>query len=327
MQNFESVASIGSQLDSLNKSLNDATRKINDFSTKFANAMNAINQSASAISSIDSNIRSFGDNMSNTISTLSGLNAAVSLVEKAINAKKIKVLAMNLAWKANPFGLVAAAAAVLVGGLVALTRYLGRTSEETQELKDESDKLIQASDSLIKSLNESTSAHQERIKSIDAEAGASSNLLARIEELSTVSDKSITQRKQMATYVDLLNNSMEGLNLQYDVETGLLDQSTEAIRRMIESRQEQARIAAAQERANEIAREQFDIEMQLKDVQAQRIEVFERLSDSEVTSSRERRELWERSKYLAETKAFGRKIAATVRRSFACVAFAEGQVC
>jgi len=228
---------------------------------------------------------------------------AVAKQTVATKAATIAQKAKNLAMKLNPIGAVVAGIIALTGATIALVKWLNRTSEDTQALIAENDMLIRSTERLNSALETSANAHQKRIDNIATEVGASRSLLERIEELYAVEYKTMEQRRQMAAYVEMLNGSMEGLNLQYDMETGLLSQSVEAIERQIYAREAQARAVAAQERSIEIAREQIMVEEQLARVNEQHIAIYEKIANGEYTNRANRRALVGETQRLAEVSA------------------------
>lgn len=181
----------------------------------------------------------------------------------------------NAAMAANPIGLIIAGVALLIGGIIALVSWINRETEEEKALKKSIDDTVESNKALISSMEESENAHNKNIDSIDAEVFASQKLADKVFELAAVENKTAEQKRELAVYTDMLNESMEGLNLQYDAENDLLSQTQEEINGIIAARGEQMKAQAAQERAIEIAKEQFEIEQQLNDIARQKAEAQE----------------------------------------------------
>ena len=62
----------------------------------------------------------------------------------------------------------------------------------------------------------------------------------KLQELMSVENKSGQQKELMKQYVDQLNESVEGLNLQYDAERDALNKTNDEIQRSIDKRKELA---------------------------------------------------------------------------------------
>ena len=332
MQIFDFFASIDSQFNDFNRGVMGALQKINDFGVGIQTVANDVNRSitdmSNAITEMSDSMDRFAISMTTKnnglIASLAQFNTFITAVKgfdnsigAAINAtvlwtQKTALLtlgktALGIAMKGIGIGLFIAGINALAQAVPRLIDGLARGSDSTRQLREEQQKLIDSANRLVDSQISSASAHQSQIHNIETEAEASMRLLSRMEELYQSGDKSERQRRQMAAYVEKLNHSMEGLNLQYDTETGLLSQSIQAIELQIEARKEQARVAAALDRSVEIAREQIVAEEQLSKIQAQREEVLERLNSSEKMSRQERgywekqsRELYEAEKELQE---------------------------
>gem|GEM_PF-6721274 len=185
-----------------------------------------------------------------------------------IAAVGIKIFTAAL--KATGIGLIIAAVNILINGLQRLGRLFTRESAAVRDLRKENEKLTESTNKLIDAKRSSEEAHNNQIRAIETEEAAALGLLSRmtalsnkIEEYTMHGKDTVELHKQMAAYTNILSDSVEGLNLQYDLESGMLSESLSLIREQIEARAEQARATAAQERAVELARERIKIEEQL----------------------------------------------------------------
>ena len=206
--------------------------------------------------------------------TLSAKTVLVGLITGKIGLATAAQWLWNAAMLANPIGLIIAGVAALAAGIAFLVIKMRKKSEEAQRLADDTKRLREETDALNDSVRDSANAHESKASSIEAEIGANRNLLSTLKELIAADDGSATSRQRVAAQVAILNESMSDLNLQYDTETGLLNQTIDSIEALIETRAEQARAAAAQARAVEIAREQIIVE-------EQRTRVLNRMKEAE----------------------------------------------
>ena len=216
-----------------------------------------------------------------------------ALTAKTKIATAAKVL-FNKAWKANPLGLIIAGIAGVVAGLAALGNAFiarRRDAEVVREIAAENDKLKYSVEELATAMAESQSAHEGRLTAINETTKSQRAQLAVIEELIGAEEKSADQREELANAIDYLNQSMEGLNLQYDAETGLLNQSIEVIEKQIRAREAQARAIAAQERAKEIAQEQAEVYELLSDAMERQAEISAKVREGTLSGIQNNRDL------------------------------------
>lgn len=189
----------------------------------------------------------------------------------------------------GPIGWIIAGITALVSGVVAVVKWFNKETEASKELKAETEDLAQANDTLVDSMDSSNTAYKDSVTSIKAETGAAKTLTERIEELSKIENKSAKQKKELQSYVGMLNDSMEGLNLEYDEQADALSKSTSEIYLQISALEEQAEAQAAQERMTEILKEQIMVNEQLSLVQAKATEVTE----NDNLKNRERKDILE----------------------------------
>ena len=187
--------------------------------------------------------------------------------------------AFNAMMAANPIGLVVAAIAALVVGVIALIGWLNRETEEQKALKKSTEDLVEANEKLIESTSESAAAYEDKIKGMQYEAEAAESLADRIAELAAVEDKSTEQKERLAAYVDMLNEAMGESIVQYDMENDAMSRNVDEIYNILTARQEEAKAQAARERAVEIAKEQMAVEDQLVQIEKQREALAEALAD------------------------------------------------
>jgi len=176
------------------------------------------------------------------------------------------------------FGLVA-----VVAGLVAVVGMLikkhNEESESSKELREETEALTESTNSLTESLQSSAAGFAGNNKSIEYSAKASENLANKVEELSKKENKNAEDKAKLHTYVNMLNDSMGDLGLEYDAENDSLNMSTNLINEKVNAYKEQAKAQAAQERYIELLKEEMEVQEQLDNITAQRDKWAEQLKD------------------------------------------------
>lgn len=197
----------------------------------------------------------------------------------------------NAALKAIPFVAVAAAVIALIAGIVKLVSWLANGSKANKQYKEAIKEVNEQHDQLKQNMDESAKSFESSGASIQATTAQSSTYLSKIQELQgALSNMTAEERansstkRELQVYIDRLNESQEGLNLAYDEETGMLNQSVEAIEGMIAAKEQLAIANAYQERANEIASELVDIDTELYRIAQLRVDIMK----DEALSERER---------------------------------------
>jgi len=208
----------------------------------------------------------------------------------------------NAAMLANPIGVIVAGVAALGLAIAGLVVWLNRETDAARVLRQEYERLRESINAHKEAVQASADAHERRIKGYDVEIRTSQQLLTNITDLKAGEDELGYSRERMITYVNLLNQSMEGLNLQYDKETGQLSMSTDAIAEHIAARESQIRVIAAQERAVEIAREQIETDMKLTAVQNELADAQRLLDESSGIHINQRRTLEAHVRALTEAE-------------------------
>lgn len=92
----------------------------------------------------------------------------------------------------------------------------------------------------------------------------------KIEQLSGIENKTTGQKKELKNYIDLLNNSVDGLNLKYDEETDKLNMTADAIRGKIQAQKEQLEAEAYLKQASAYADEYYANQQKITQAEANR---------------------------------------------------------
>ena len=228
------------------------------------------------------------------------LNTAATLLQ----AKAVVVLSGALKFITGPIGWVVLGIGALVTAGVALVKWFNKASEDGAKLTSETEDLATANESLADTVESSADAYKKNQSDIQATADANSDLIAKIEELYAVEDKTSTQKKELSAYVEQLNGSMAGLNLAYSEEADMLNQSSEYLQQRVDLLKEQETANAAQERMLEISKEQSEVEQKLAETNVLREEWNQKLEDGSVKSREHKAaiaELDEQEKLLKDT--------------------------
>ena len=190
--------------------------------------------------------------------------AALEKVNLLLAEGKTLTEATAAANLANPYVLAAAAVAALAVGLKSYidlqTSLIDETSESYAEFTAEQQKVIDNVDKLAQKMSESREDYEESTKAIEDNEKQVQALVDRLYDLDSMQGKDAAQKAEMSAIVDELNNSVEGLNLQYDEQTGKLNKTREAVDELCESYFEEAKAEAYKNMLVKLIEEQVEAE-------------------------------------------------------------------
>ncbi|WP_301357434.1 tape measure protein [Enterococcus spodopteracolus] len=235
-----------------------------------------------------------------TLTVAENAHLSVAAKAKALEAGSIAgVKAHTLAIKAqaaakmalkavmNPMGAILAG---LAAGAIYLTKKWNENRKAAKELASELDGLKGDLDSVEKSTQSSAKEFESQAKVIESNTERNKDLAAELQRLSAIEDKSAADKKLMADTVDELNNSVTGLNLSYDEETGLLNATTEEINKRIEASKGMEEVNRLTERQKTLNQEAADIESSLTEVAKERMRLEKEASESGVDGKKKVKE-------------------------------------
>ncbi|MFP8915294.1 tape measure protein [Enterococcus innesii] len=187
---------------------------------------------------------------------------AAAVAAKALAAAKL-LLNPAAAITAGVLGLAGAAAVVLGKNFL-------DARKKAKELASDLDDLGDDLEGLENSTESSAKAFEAQEKVIESNAERNKDLAAELERLSAIENQSAADKQWMADTVEELNNSVSGLNMTYDEETGLLSATTEEIQKRIEASKGMEEVSRLSERQNELIQQAADYETTLAEVTKER---------------------------------------------------------
>jgi DNA repair exonuclease SbcCD ATPase subunit len=204
---------------------------------------------------------------------LTAIIASWRAYKAATEGATVAQWAMNAAQSASPIGLLATGIGLLTAGLTAYAFTANDATEATSQLNKEVEESNQTIESNIKS-------REDNIKSIESEYGAAQKLADTLYDLADKTNKTSTEKVQMASLVEQLNKAIPDLNLNIDKETGALSKQREEVNKLIEANLTYYKVKAAQESLTTIASDIFTAENNLKLLEEERIEVQNRFNET-----------------------------------------------
>ena len=147
--------------------------------------------------------------------------------------------------------------------------------------------LITGTTEWTKAYNENALSRKQAINDINAQAVASQTYADSLDALMNKEEKSAEDKAKIKMYVDLLNGSIEGLNLAYDEETDSLNKSTKEIYKNIDALKEQALQAAYQEAITSATKDLIEAEAELGKQQEKLTRLQKLENDAKKTGSQQ----------------------------------------
>lgn len=156
----------------------------------------------------------------------------------------------------NPYLAIAVGAGV---ALTAVVAYLRKHNE------------------IIRAYNKDRDAREKDIEKTIAQGATADAYMAKLDELMSKEEKSAEDKKLIQTYVDMLNDSVSGLNLSYDAETDKLNQTTQAIRNKISAYKDQMVQQAYANQMQSVANQYAQNEIELDKNRVKQKEILEKI--------------------------------------------------
>lgn len=166
----------------------------------------------------------------------------------------------NATLAANPIMAAVLAVGALVGGTSLLTDALEKSNPEIVAAAENASELRNTVEDLAETIETSAESYSDTIGGIESNASAAGGLITRLGELSAAYTGTKIEQQTMSEICSTLNDSVDGLNIAFDEQTGALSMTTTEMRKYVEQAAAQARTSAAIERYIELLGEQAEAE-------------------------------------------------------------------
>lgn len=140
--------------------------------------------------------------------------------------------------------------------------------------------LVEGTNEYTRAYNANKQAREDAIAGAEAEYGAASSYAAKLDELINKENKTAQDKQLIKTYVDLLNSSVEGLNLSYNEEKDALNKTTDEIYKQIDAMKQQALAAAYKEQITSASKDLVKAEADLAEEQEHLAYLQDRYNDA-----------------------------------------------
>ena len=218
----------------------------------------------------------------------------------AVKAGFVKLKAVMLA---NPIGLIIAGVAALAAGIVYLISRVRRVSDEYQEMGAETARLAARQNELAEAAANAASQFRQNTSHIQDQGRHFRELADSIEYLSGKQELSSGEMALLERYIAELNDSVPGLTLAIDEQTGAMNMSAEALHAYIRAAEKRAALDAQLEESLRLREEAIELEREMIDVTAQREAVEEKLNDGTRRRRADRKALERQLQELIDAEA------------------------
>lgn len=216
------------------------------------------------------------DNIDLVVAAIAGIGTAVAALKILTFignvTKAIQTLGAAFTLSTGPIGL----AVLAISGLVAaIAQYVVLSDDADQAAYDSMEAtraLREESEKLTAEYEQNREARLKSAETAEAETATAELYAGKLEELAKKEHKSADEKAKMAQYVDILNDKLPDLNLQYDAEKDKLNQSTDAIWKNVEVRQAQAKVEAYNSNYKAAIEDQVKLEKELNEAKQVHVE-------------------------------------------------------
>lgn len=212
------------------------------------------------------------DGLTWVIDNIDGIASGVIGITVATKGAAVAQELLNAAMNANPAGILTTA---IIGLTTAALAYVAINKDNlitTDETTKATKELVRASKELNDSYAASSAERTASRTSMETEATTCKKLVQELTGLQSKTTLTTQEQIRQKAIIDQLNQAVPELNLAIDEQTGLLNMSTEEIERNVDALMAQARVEAAREDLTIIAKEQYEAEKLLAELEEQRAE-------------------------------------------------------
>lgn len=215
---------------------------------------------------------------------------AIMATVKAIQAATTAQEAFNAVTALNPYAAIIAGVAAVS---VALRSYIKAQTDAIDVTVDGNDYMTESQKELLASVQETNQAvkdglqsSKDRMQQTADDAAETENLYNQLWRLNEMEELSSSQKAKMAAIVEELNGKVEGLNLQFDEQTGKLKNNKDAVDSLMDSYLKEAKVEAARENLVDLMKKQISAEKAYNDANSERNKLIYRRNELYRTQER-----------------------------------------
>jgi len=222
---------------------------------------------------------------------MKGFTAVSAVVTGGLAAVKAAFIKLKAVMLANPLGLIIAGVAALAAGIAYLIIRVNRQSEAYAEMSAETERLVERQNQLA----EASANAAERFQQNNAQMQDSNKhvreMADAVEYLTSKQELSAGEMEMLERYIAALNDSVPGLTLAIDENTGAMNMSADALNAYIRAAEKRAALDAQIEERMRLEREAIELQREAMTVAEQREALEEQLNDGTNRRRADRRAL------------------------------------
>lgn len=205
----------------------------------------------------------------------------VGVLTKKIGLATAAQALWNKVMLASPVMIAATAIGALIGGVVLLDSSLRKTNPELYEASDAMLACREESDRLADSMRDTAESIANTGDELSAQEDSALHLANALMNMSSAYSGTQGEQLRMQAICDKLNNSIDGLNVSFDVQTGAVNMSADAIKVWIENYSKMQKMQSLADSYAGAIETQATAEKNLKNAQEARLLAYDRLSPKE----------------------------------------------
>lgn len=226
----------------------------------------ALGELAEGFTGVLTGMTKFVNENEEAVPVITGVVAALATFTTGITVattavKVFQLVTSTLGGVINPVAIGVGALSTVLG--VATAAFIGGRDEANEW------------SSAVNEAKKSVEGWEETEATMEASQEKTMGLLQSLISLTGQENKTAAQTAQIKTTVDQLNNSVEGLNLSYDEETGKLNMTTEALEAYVRTMMLQQKAEAIVDQMVQLESNRYTLEKQLADAQEELAEAQE----------------------------------------------------
>jgi len=250
------------------------------------------NDAGETVTVLSGKLRTQNQNVKMLGNTMDGLTFAKFKATAATTGLTLAKIGFQAIATAGVFFAISLGIAAVATALQGAWDWITRTTQSYRDFRDRNEEVAEAIDEVSDRLANNRQSHANNVQGIQNSADVNGRLINRLSDLADAEDLSDAQRAQKIATIRELNDSIEGLNLVYCEQTGILDENSQLQLEQLHLRNDleaaTATAEAQQERLNEAMHEEAEVLAMIEDLDfaGQREEMTAALEAGELTQGR-----------------------------------------
>ena len=254
----------------------------------FGAALLNVGRYASAINSIKSTFNDLKEAINKSARAKAFFASKMTIVNRALATVKKGFIKLKAVILANPIGAAVVAVAALAGGIYLLISRLRQAGQGYKDLYEDSANWLNRQREIAEASADSAAAFEENTRNMQNNAENLRNYAERLEYLASKQELTAGEMATMEHIMGVLNDSVDGLNLAFDEQTGLLNTNFDALSKYLSAAEKQAALDSQLAERSRLQREAIDIAEEKAQAEQRLLDLQEKQNDGSSRNTRER---------------------------------------